>query len=61
MDGPERGSEMNYVAAGYGITLVVLVAYTAWVLRRSRAIRAALPPDPMVSAAPAAAEEAQRP
>ena len=34
---------MNYVAAGYGITFVVLTAYTLRVLRRSRAISRSLP------------------
>ena len=34
---------MNYVVAGYGITLVVLAGYTLRVLRRGRAISRALP------------------
>lgn len=31
------GVAVSYVAAGYGITAVVLVAYSAWVLLRGRA------------------------
>jgi hypothetical protein len=27
---------MGYVAAGYGITIVTLAAYAAWVLTRAR-------------------------
>jgi hypothetical protein len=34
---------VNYVIAGYGITLVVLVGYTVRVLRRGRALAEALP------------------
>jgi hypothetical protein len=34
---------MNYVAAGYGITFLVLTAYTVRVLRRARAISRSLP------------------
>jgi heme exporter protein CcmD len=34
---------VNYVVAGYGITLVVLAGYTARVLRRAKAISRALP------------------
>lgn len=29
---------MSYVLAGYGITLVGLAAYTAWLLRRARVL-----------------------
>ena len=39
----------GYVAAGYGVTLVSLAGYAAYVLRRARALRArtaaAPPPD----------------
>ena len=34
---------MSYVAAGYGITFVVLVGYTLRVLRRAKAISRSLP------------------
>jgi heme exporter protein D len=36
---------MNYVYAGYGITLAVVVLYAVRVLARGRALRRALPPD----------------
>ena len=29
---------MGYVFAGYGITLVTLAAYAAWLLRRARTV-----------------------
>ena len=29
---------MSYVLAGYGITLVVIGGYAAWVLRKGRAL-----------------------
>jgi hypothetical protein len=29
---------MGYVAAGYGITLLTLAGYTAWVLARGRSL-----------------------
>jgi CcmD family protein len=37
---------MSYVIAGYAITFVVLAGYTVRLLRRARALRAALPPEP---------------
>ena len=37
---------MSYVAAGYGITLVVLFGYTVRVLRRARAVSRSLPESP---------------
>ena len=36
---------MNYVLAGYGITLVVLGGYAWRVVRRGRALARALPPE----------------
>lgn len=29
---------MNYVFAGYGVTLVAILGYAAWVVRRGRAL-----------------------
>ena len=37
---------MSYVAAGYGITFVVLAGYTLRVLRRAKAISRSLPESP---------------
>jgi heme exporter protein CcmD len=37
---------MSYVAAGYGITFVVLAGYALRVVRRGRALARALPPEP---------------
>ncbi len=32
----------NYVAAGYGVTIVALTTYVTWLLRRTRRLRRAL-------------------
>jgi hypothetical protein len=36
----------GYVAAGYGVTLVSLAGYAAYVLRRARSLRARTAPAP---------------
>jgi heme exporter protein CcmD len=35
---------VNYVLAAWGACAVLLLAYTGWVLRRARSLRAALAP-----------------
>ena len=38
-------SDWGYVAMGWGITLVVLVAYALWIILRGRSFSRRLPPE----------------
>lgn len=38
-------SEWGYVIAGWGITVVVLVAYALWIILRGRALSKQVPPE----------------
>lgn len=38
-------SDWGYVAMGWGITVVVLVAYALWIILRGRSLSRRLPPD----------------
>src|SRR4051794_16240255 len=53
-----REHPVSYVIAGYGITAVVLAAYSARILRRGRAISRTLPPSPAAGGRPGGRDDA---